>query len=267
MNELLSSKNHHLKRLRKLVQQRKARSAERVFVVEGPVLVAEVLASDVEVTDVFVGLESNEDASEFHHILAAARSEDTPVRYCRAHGLVSALDTVSPRPVAAVVVQPDYELDDIDLSRPVLVLVDVRDPGNVGTLARTAEASGCSGVIVAGTSADVWSPKVVRAAAGSIFRLPTMVEPDVVSVLAALEQQGRMVAATVLSESATNYESVDLTQAAIVIGNEAHGLSPQALSACTHQITIALDGPTESLNAATAGAVVCFEALRQRREQ
>lgn len=247
------------------MSQRKARSNERVFVVEGPTVVAEAFASGLDVHELFVGLEANEDASAFMDLIASARGDDIPVRFCKAHALGSSLSTVTPQPVAAVVSQPVYETSEFDPDRPVLVAVDVRDPGNVGTLVRTAEASGCAGMIVAGTSTDVWSPKVVRASAGAVLRLKVVVDKAVSEVLEELTNQGRVVAGSVASGHATPYEQVDLRTAAIVVGNEARGLDSSVIEACTEQITIELDGPTESLNAATAGAVLCFEALRQRR--
>jgi TrmH family RNA methyltransferase len=145
------------------------------------------------------------------------------------------------------------------------VVVDLRDPGNAGTLLRTAEAAGAVGLVLAGGSVDPDSPKVLRASAGARFRLPVWRRADPRAAVAELADLGWEVVATVVDADARPYDAVALSGAALVLGNEASGLGPDVIGACTTAVTIPLDGPTESLNVAVAGAVLCFEALRQRR--
>ncbi len=237
--------------------------------VEGAVLVREALASGLEVEEIF--FEGNLDNS----IASFATMGTVILRPVFPGTLEAVLDTVSPQPVVAVVGLSSAGLGDLDLDKPVLVLVEVRDPGNVGTLIRTAEASGCAGVVLTGESVDPTNPKVVRAAAGAFFRLPVITMADPVAAFDQLRAQGRTVVATVVAEAGSDglpggvsdYDQMDLRTAAIVLGNEAHGLSPELASAAGTLTTIPLAGPTESLNVAAAGAVLCFASWQQRRNQ
>jgi TrmH family RNA methyltransferase len=253
--ELLTKKNHRLKRLRRLLSKREARSEEGVFVVEGPTLVAEVLDSDLVVHEIYASADADVDFVDGRasiHLVAAG-------------GLEAVLSTMTPQPVAAVVQTPVATIDDLRNDRPVLVLVDVRDPGNVGTLCRTAEAAGFAGLVLAESSVDPTNPKVVRSAAGASFRLPVVQGSGFASVAQSLREQERSVLAAALGYESSRHDLADLRTAAIVLGNEAHGLDDDHIGHADHVITIELDGPTESLNVAAAGAVLCFEALRQRR--
>ncbi len=268
MTTPLSASNHRIKRLRKLVGKRKARSEERVFVVEGPVLVAEALASadphgDGAVEAVYVDVESLREAGPVADAVSMARTLDVPVYTVFPDALRASLDTVTSRPIAAIVGRRSAAVRDLDdLDGPVLVLHELSEPGNVGTLIRTAEAAGVAGVVCSGRGVDPTNPKAVRAAAGAMFRLP------VVDVADLSDAGGRRpLIATVVAggPEVVAHDAADLADAAIVLGNEAHGLDDAAVAACDRRVTIELAGPTESLNVAAAGAVILFESLRQRR--
>jgi TrmH family RNA methyltransferase len=259
---VLSAKSDRVKRLRRLVRQRQARSQERAFVAQGPVLVAEALMTPgLDVLEIFS--ESPVDA----RVMAAAAESGRRSELVAPGGLRSVLDTVTPQPVCAVVRTPQTALDDVATSGPLLVLVELRDPGNMGTLMRTAEAAGAAALVVIGDAVDPTNPKVVRAAAGARFRLPVVDFGDTTTAFAAIRATGRAVVATVVGDAdgVIDYDAADLTRAALVLGNEAHGLSSEDAAAADLRVTIPLAGPTESLNVAAAGAVVCFESLRQRR--
>nr|MDA8219818.1 RNA methyltransferase [Dehalococcoidales bacterium] len=144
-----------------------------------------------------------------------------------------------------------------------LLLDGVQDPGNLGTILRTAEAAAARPVLLAPGTVDAYAPKVVRAAMGAHFRLP-LVSGDWDELEPYL--RGRTVWAAEVREGTPYYE-VDWTQpSAIVVGSEAHGLSTQARKLATGRLTIPMAGRAESLNAAIATAIVLFEALRQRRQ-
>jgi TrmH family RNA methyltransferase len=148
----------------------------------------------------------------------------------------------------------------------VLVLCDVADPGNAGTLLRFGEAAGAAAVVVCGPAAvDVYNPKVVRAAAGSLFRVPVVVAAAAEPVLDDLARHGLARVATVIGPHPA-YDDVELRgPVALVLGSEAHGLAPALLAHVDHTVTIPMHGAVESLNVAVAGAVLAFEAARQRR--
>jgi len=169
-------------------------------------------------------------------------------------------DAQTPQPALAVVHAPPLEVDErFEVSPSLfLVLVDVSDPGNVGTLIRTAEASGCAGVIVTSETADVLSPKAVRSSAGSVLRVPVG-EVSVDELPAVLVDLDAFSLATAMD--GVPYADLELPtehSLAILLGSEAHGLSSELLSAATATVSIPMHGKVESLNVATAGAVLAF---------
>jgi TrmH family RNA methyltransferase len=187
-------------------------------------------------------------------------------------------DTVTPQPVLTVLPMIDGGLPKGDAratdllgsldpsAHPlIVVLVDVRDPGNAGTVLRTADASGVDAVIFSGESVDPYNPKTVRASAGSLFHVPFSVEADPATVAASLARRGYRTLATVVHD-ADDYAALDWSIPTVVfLGNEAAGLSPEVLEAVGGTVAIPMDGRAESLNVGVACAVLCFEALRQRR--
>jgi TrmH family RNA methyltransferase len=146
-----------------------------------------------------------------------------------------------------------------------MVAVELRDPGNLGTLIRTAEAAGCGGIVVTGTTVDPLNPKVVRASAGSVLRLPVVEIAEVGPCLAAVRAAGRLLVATVVDPKADHYDQVDLRVAAILVGNEPRGLDASVVDQVDLTVTIPMEAGIESLNVAAAGAVMAFESARQRR--
>jgi TrmH family RNA methyltransferase len=175
-------------------------------------------------------------------------------------------DTASPQPVLAVVGAVDVSLARLREYRPdlVVVCVDVRDPGNAGAVLRAAEAAGAGGVIYCGHSVDLSNPKTVRASAGTLFQVPVVAGGEPGEVLDELGQWS-LVRLGTAAHHGSDYTTLDLTRpAAIVVGNEAHGL-PVLDTHLDELISIPMAGRAESLNVAVAAAVVCFEAARQRR--
>jgi RNA methyltransferase, TrmH family len=197
----------------------------------------------------------------------ALRSAGVDPTLVQTGALGRVLDTASPRPIAAVVALPAHPLETAVGCDLALVLVDVADPGNVGTLVRTAEAAGAGAVVCCGATADPFAPKAVRASAGSVLRVPVVVDQDAGRVLDALA--GRGTATFGLAAGAPEaYDAVDLrAPVALVLGSEAHGLPPEVAGRVDRLVAIPMTGGVESLNVATAGAIVCFEVARQRRAE
>jgi RNA methyltransferase, TrmH family len=174
-------------------------------------------------------------------------------------------DTVTPQPVLAVASMRPAEVDELDGEGPVLVAVTVRDPGNAGTLLRSAEAAGCPGVVFCGNSVDPYAPKVVRSSAGAVFGIPVAEADDPVKVLDALGRQGRRRLGAVAS-GGERFDDADLSgRVAVVLGNETAGVPTELVAALDGRVTIPIAPPAESLNVAMAGTVLAFEAARQRR--
>lgn len=238
-----------------------------MFVIEGPVPVSELLAAGTALRELYIDADAWAGADDRSQLRAAVRDAldaDVPVWSLTSSVFASVSDTNSPQGMLAVAPRSVATVADVAAgSGPVLVLVDVSDPGNAGTLVRAAEATGCAGVVACGTTTDLFGPKTVRAAAGSIVRLPVAEETEVDAALDALA--GRSLVGTVVSGGVAP-EAVDLVApVALLVGSEAHGLAASVVSRCDALVTIPMAATVESINAAVAGAVLLFESARQRR--
>lgn len=232
------------------------RQSERAFVVEGATLVAEAFRAGVAVESVFVAAGTDAEG---------VAAEGTRVYELAPGVLERVADTVTPQPVMAVVSYIDVELDALSGASMVVVCVDVRDPGNAGTVLRSAEAAGADGVICCSGSVDVYNPKTVRASAGALFHVPVVVGGDPVEVLARVGGWGlRRLGADAHQGEA--YTRSDLrAPVAFVVGNESAGIPELIAASLDGRVTIPMAGRAESLNVGMATAVLCFEAARQRR--
>ena len=271
----LSANNQRLATLRRLTGRRKARLEAQRFVIEGPVALAEALATGLAIEELYVdgrtwaeAFTRAGDDDPFVVTVDLAASGGATVWSLADGVLDSVSDTVTPQGLVAVARRRTCAVSEIAASSgPVLVLIDVADPGNAGTLVRAAEASGAAGVVFAGSSTDAFGPKAVRASAGSLLRLPVAETSDIEECLAELQNSGRSIIATVAQGGAAP-EALDLTAAiAVLIGSEAHGLPASVIGSCDLTLTIPVESSVESLNAAVAGAIVLFEASRQRRSR
>ncbi len=257
----LGPRHHRVRRLRELIRDPRARRAERAFVVEGPRVLEAALDRGAELESAYVGPGADR---AFAPLVARLRDLDVPIEELKEGVLERIGDTVTPQPVLAVASMTQTDLDDVG-NGIVLVAVTVRDPGNAGTLLRSAEAAGASGVVFSGNSVDPHAPKVVRSSGGAVFGIPVVEADDPVNVLDALGRHGRRRLAAV-AVGGERLERVDLTgSVAIVLGNETSGLPVDLGPHLDGQVTIPVEPPAESLNVGMAGTVLAFEAARQRR--
>lgn len=255
----LGARHREVDRLKRLARRRPDRAAERAFVIEGPKAIADALAANAPIEALYV------DATVETALVERADAAGVPVRRLERGVLDRIADTVTPQGAIAVAPWVDVPLDALVDPTLVLVLVDVQDPGNAGTLLRTAEAAGASAVVFAGGAVDVFHPKVVRASAGSLFHVPVVSGGDAISALERLGERGLRRLGTVAT-GGTALDDVDLTPpVALVLGNEGRGLTAEVEAVLDEHVTIPMAGRSESLNVGMAGAVVCFEAARQRR--
>lgn len=195
------------------------------------------------------------------------RALDAGVRvHTLQEGLIERVaDTVTPQPVMAIAPWTDVSFETVAEGDFIVVCVDVRDPGNAGTVLRSAEAAGASAVVFCAGSVDVFNPKTVRASAGSLFHVPVVNGGPVDDVLATLGGWGVRRLGTDARDG-TPYDEVDLRgKVALVLGNEAHGL-PAGVD-LDERVTIPMAGSGESLNVGMAAAVLAFEVARQRRHR
>ncbi|MHB2027531.1 MAG: TrmH family RNA methyltransferase [Acidimicrobiales bacterium] len=253
-----------MRRLRRLVQKRSLRWSEGVCVLEGPDLVRAALDSHAEFEALYVDSAATS-SSLYSELMAVAHSHGVRV-FALAPGVIERVArALTPQPVLAAVRLPLAPLESLDVARVVLVLHDVRDPGNAGTLIRSADAASLGGVVFTGQSVDPFNSKVLRASAGSIFHVNVAVS-TLHESLAYFRNFGATSYATVV-RGALSHREVDFTQASVVVlGNEAEGLDESTVALCDRSISILMGGKSESLNAGVAGSLIAFEALWQRED-
>jgi len=232
--------------------------------VETPKLVLEAFESGLVVDFVIVPGDQHPDPE------IAEACEDGRVRMfgLAPDAFTNLSDAKSPQPALAIVELPSLDVDHRFAPETgvgmYLVLVDVADPGNVGTLIRTAEATGCCGVIVTPQTADVLSPKVVRASAGSVLRMP-IAEVELEDLEATFQHLGVQSIATAMDgETYSDVEFDAGKPVAIILGSEAHGLAEEVREIADHTVSIPMHGKVESLNVATTGAVLAFDMAARR---
>ena len=178
----------------------------------------------------------------------------------------SAVETRSPQGVAALIVPPVSTMADVLSGTPlILIAAGVQDPGNLGTLVRSAEAFGATGILTTPGTVSAWNQKALRASVGSVFRIPVVtVTPE---EIAALKLRGVRLIATVGSDdfgTTAAYDADFSIPCALMVGNEGAGLTAEWMEMADQRVTIPCPGPVESLNAAVAGSLLLYEASRQR---
>jgi len=250
-----------VKRLRALLRERRARDDEGVFVCEGPRVIAAALDHGVELLECYIGVNAT---PEMRTVAQRVEATGVHLRGLDTYAEDRVGDTVTPQPVFATVAlqrrgADALRADDVDLA---LVATRLGDPGNAGTLIRSAAAAGAQVIVLGQGSVDAYNPKVVRASAGACFAVRIVEGLTPVEILAALGNRG----VSSLGASAAGGdapEAFDLRRpTAFVLGHETEGLDPSL--ALTGTVTLPMQAG-ESLNVAMAGTALLFEAARQRR--
>jgi len=256
---ITSVKNPRVKEIKALQSRTKARRDAGAFVVEGIRLAEEVVAAGWNPRLCMYTPDLNPRGQALVDRLVAGGVTAEPVAE---HVMKAVSDTQTPQGILLVVEQQTFPLP--ATLRLILILDRIQDPGNVGTLLRTAAAAGFDAVLLTEGSVDAFSPKVLRAGMGAHFRLPTATLSPA-EIVDLCEKQGITLWSASVDAGQT-YSKADLTAPlALVIGSEAHGVG-SSLRNSSHKLHIPMPGGGESLNAATAGAVLMFEVIRQRVE-
>ncbi|WP_458121318.1 TrmH family RNA methyltransferase [Paenibacillus sp. Z6-24] len=261
--EILSTQNARVKEWAQLLEK-KHRDKQEKFIIEGIHLVSEALRSDWDIQYIVYDTEKGIPAE----LQADIASYSGGAQYVAVSEAVLAkcTDTRTPQPVFAIVYKRNALLQSI-LTVPkgiVIVLDGVQDPGNVGTIIRSADASGAAGVILGQGCADLYNPKTIRSTMGSLFHLPVL-EGNLQDILTAAKEQGAVLLSTSLQAEKSCYTYNFGSGAWIVIGNEGKGISESTAAMVDEHILIPMQGQAESLNAAMASTILLFEAMRQRR--
>ncbi len=255
-----SRQNARLKALRQALAK-PARGGE-IAGIEGPNLIDEALRAGVGIKTVFVAQEAERLIEEMN------LPHETEVLLVPRALLNEALTTETPQPVAALMQTPRWEWKDLFPAQGkaaplVVVLAGLQDPGNLGTILRSAEAFGATGVVSLPGTVSAWNPKTTRASAGSVFRLP-VVEATAEECLAKLRHAGVRVLTTAVADAEEAPSMNLIGPVALLIGNEGNGVPEELAGKADGALTIPCPGPVESLNAAVAASVLLYEASQQR---
>ena len=262
---ITSTSNPQVKNLTMLVKKAKERKNQGVFLVEGTKMVME--APTAWVKQVYVS-ETYEKNPEHAGDLSKLRQDGVGVETLSDSVFKSVSDTQTPQGILAVVTMPSYELEDLLKGEKthLLILESIQDPGNLGTMVRTGEGAGVTGVIMNKTTVDLFNPKTIRSTMGSIYRVPFYITEDLEETLGELKGAGVNLYAAHLKGKAS-YDDPDYTKpTAFLIGNEGNGLTDEIADLADTYIRIPMEGQVESLNAAISATLLMYETNRQRRK-
>lgn len=254
---ITSTANQQVKHLIQLQKKGKLRKEEGVFVVEGGKMFREAPLEWIEntyVSEDFLKKEEN-------GLLKGRKFEVVENRVFKTMS-----DTMAPQGILSIVRQPKYNLQDLLLAeRPHLLLLEnLQDPGNLGTIVRTGEGAGITGILMSRDTVDIFNPKTIRSTMGSIYRVPFLYVEDFKRILPELKKRKIRTYAAHLKGKENYDQKSFLGGTAFMIGNEGNGLSEELASLAEEYLKIPMCGQVESLNAAIAAGILMYEVHRQR---
>lgn len=259
MERISSKDNSLIKHLRKL-KEKKYRDEYGEYIIEGIKLIKEAVQENVDIKHIVVcdGCDNTE-MIESHLKYEMAKLDFV---YVPENIFKMISDVESPQGVLAVIGKPNKEEINLD-EDIILALDDIQDPGNLGTILRTADSVGLKQILVSKGTADSFNPKVVRSTMGAIFRVKVIQREDLKNTLKDLQQKDYKIICTSLKTKKSIYD-VEYKKKVIVIGNEANGVSKDILNIADEKVIIPMLGKTESLNASVATGVILYEYVRQK---
>lgn len=262
-NVLTSSSNRLIKDIKSL-HKKKDRWNKKEFFIEGVRSIEQCIKSGSKIKKIFYSSELlNEDGDK---LLRNLSSDDYEIYEVTKSIFKEISDTDNPQGMLAVVSFNEYKLEDILKSDNFFIVLDrVQDPGNLGTIIRTADAFGANGVIVTSGCVDVYNPKTIRSTMGSIFQIPIVHISDITDAISLLKRRGIITVSSSLDTDKYLFDIDFKVDLALVIGNEANGISREVIEMSDELVKIPMTGSAESLNAAIASGVIMYEVLRQRK--
>ena len=255
---ITSASNQRIKNLTNLIQKSKARREQDVFITEG---VKMFLEADMDrIKEVYVS------ESFFEKGTAREKIEQCNYEVLSDDLFKKVSDTQTPQGILCVMKQYHYGIEDLfKKDNPLLlILEDIQDPGNLGTMVRTAEGAGVDGVIMSKATVDIYNPKTIRSTMGSIYRMPFLYTDDLHGIMKQLQEKGVKLYAAHLKGNQFYHELDFKGGTAFLIGNEGNGLKDETADAADIYMKIPMQGQVESLNAAVASVILMYEAARQR---
>jgi len=235
-----------------------------LLLLDGTHLVSDALSAGLRLHHMMVAAEALTHA-DIHALVERATSRDVDIAVASVPVMNAASPVRSASPIIAIAARPVLASRIFAGKAPLVIIAcDVQDPGNLGAIARVAESAGASGLIAAGQSADPFGWKAVRGSMGSAFRLPIAMHGTGAEAIADARRHGCRIIATVPRAGAPLFDADLEGSLAILIGGEGHGLSAQLVASADERLSIPMQAPVESLNAAVTAALVAYEARRRR---
>lgn len=258
---ITSTSNPQIKKIIQLSTKGKARKTSRAFVVEGIKMFLEAPRDWLEavyVSETFLGKNADILKGVTYEVVS-----DTVFKHIS--------DTMTPQGILCILKMPAYDLEDLlgaEGKNPLLLVTEsIQDPGNLGTMFRTAEGAGATGILMNKSTVDVFNPKTIRSTMGSIYRMPFLYTEDLQEAVTNLGKKGVHFFAAHLKGTASYDEEDYKKPSAFLIGNEGNGLSEETAELADTYIRIPMEGELESLNAAMAAGILLYEGNRQRRKE
>ena len=259
-----SKDNQWVKEWRRLNDSAKYRRETGLFAIEGARLCGDAVRSGVELKAVLYTASA---LAVYGNVVEPLLASADAVVEISPELSRHMSDTINPQGVFCIAKMLDNSLiiDKINTIGTYSALEDIQDPGNMGTIIRTAEALGLDGILLSDGCCDIYNPKVLRASMGGVFRLPLMRVGDMAQTVVALQEKGLTAFACVVDSSATPITSANMGEGAVaLIGNEGNGLRAETVAACKHSVTIPMAGRAESLNASMAAGIILWEMCRNK---
>ena len=256
---ITSTANAQVKNLAQLIKKSKARTEQGVYIVEGIKMFQE--APKNEIVKAYISEELYEKGTLREAL------EGIPHEILKKEVFDHVADTKTPQGILCIMKQKKYTLEQLTAGECPLLLVleNIQDPGNLGTMMRTAEGAGVTGVLLSRGSVDIYNPKTIRSTMGSIYRVPFLYTDDLMGDMEKLHEKGITTYAAHLKGKGFYDEESYKEPTAFLIGNEGNGLTDELSEKAKQYIKIPMEGQLESLNAAVAAAILMYEASRQRR--
>ena len=261
-----STANAQIKRIQKLKKNVRFRRQEKCFLAEGFKMVEEAVRFRLAQT-IYVSVEAKHEYEQrISHTLKEKFAEKISVEWVSAGVFREISDTETPQGILALVQMPEYDREQLINTQDAafICLEDIQDPGNLGTIFRTAEGAGMTAVVLSKECVDLFNPKVVRSTMGALFRVPYYVAQDITTEVERLQKKGFTMYAAALSAE-REFTSCDYAgKVGILIGNEAKGLKKETCETAEQKVKIPMEGQLESLNAAVSAALLMYEVHRNR---
>lgn len=258
---ITSKDNEYVKHIKKL-KEKKYREEYKEFIVEGIKMVQEAIEENAKIKTIIICDDCKVQSSISNELMYEIAKYNCVYVAEKIFSTMS--DVINPQGIMAIIEKPENKETEIDFSKDTFLLLDnIQDPGNMGTILRTADSLNMDQIIISKGSSDIYNPKVVRSTMGAIYRIKVVEVENLARTVKEFKKHRINVYATDLKTDKSIYD-VSYKKAAIVIGNEANGVSEEVLQEASDRIKIPMIGKTESLNAAVATSVILYEAFRQQ---